>query len=122
MNLILLYLLLGLIAGILSGVVGIGGGVIVVPVLVFLFGFTQSQAQGTTLALMVPPIGFLATWTYYKQGLVNLEVAALICLGFFIGGLFGAKMATALPDLVLKRAFGIVLFLVAIKMIFSKHG
>jgi uncharacterized membrane protein YfcA len=79
----LLYLLLGLVAGIISGLIGIGGGTIIVPVLVFFFGLSQHQAQGTTLALLVPPIGFLAAWTYYKQGYVNLQIAAFICLGFF---------------------------------------
>jgi uncharacterized membrane protein YfcA len=76
---ILLYLLLGLVAGSFSGLIGIGGGTIIVPALVFLFGLSQHQAQGTTLALLVPPIGFLAAWTYYKQGYVDLRIAALIC-------------------------------------------
>jgi uncharacterized membrane protein YfcA len=80
----ILYILLGLVAGITSGFIGIGGGVIIIPLLVFLFGFTQQQAQGTTLALMVPPIGLLATWLYYRQGYVNVEAAAYICIGFFV--------------------------------------
>lgn len=67
------YLLLGLVAGIFSGLIGIGGGTIIVPALVFLFGLSQHQAQGTTLALLVPPIGFLAAWTYYKQGYVGFK-------------------------------------------------
>ena len=79
-----LYLLLGLVAGILSGLIGIGGGTIIVPALIFLFGFSQHLAQGTTLALLVPPIGILAAWTYYKQGYVDLHIAALICLGFSV--------------------------------------
>lgn len=83
MTSILLHLLLGLVAGTFSGLIGIGGGTIIVPVLVFLFGLSQHQAQGTTLALLVPPIGFFAAWTYYKQGYVDLKIAALICVGFF---------------------------------------
>ena len=71
------FLLLGLLAGVLSGLLGIGGGIFLVPALVFVFGLTQHEAQGTTLALMVPPIGLLAAWTYYKQGNVNLGIAAL---------------------------------------------
>ncbi|MEM7592613.1 MAG: TSUP family transporter, partial [Cyanobacteria bacterium P01_A01_bin.83] len=67
----LLYIILGLFAGILSGLIGIGGGVMIVPSLVFLFGFSQQEAQGTTLGLLVPPIGILAAWTYYQQGYVN---------------------------------------------------
>ncbi len=116
----LLYLLLGLAAGALSGLIGIGGGVVIVPALVFLFGLSQHQAQGTTLALLVPPIGILAAWTYYKQGYVNLEMAAFICLGFFFGSFLGAKIATGLSNIVLERILGVALLLIALKMIFAK--
>jgi uncharacterized membrane protein YfcA len=116
----LLYLLLGLFAGTFSGLIGIGGGTIIVPALVFLFGLSQHQAQGTTLALLVPPIGFLAAWTYYKQGYVDLRIAAFICVGFFLGGLVGAKLATKLSNVVLERIFGIALLLISLKMIFAK--
>src|SRR4030067_2331191 len=101
----LLYLLLGFLAGTFSGLIGIGGGTIIVPALIFLFGLSQHQAQGTTLAMLVPPIGFLAAWTYYKQGYVDLKIAALLALGFFIGGLVGAKVATRLPNEMLERLF-----------------
>lgn len=117
---ILQYLLLGLVVGILSGIVGLGGGVFIVPALVFLFGFSQHQAQGTTLAMLVPPIGILAAWTYYKQGYVDVKVAALLALGFFFGSLFGSRIATSLPGPTLGRIFGIVLFLISIKMILGK--
>jgi len=117
MSNILFLILLGLMAGVLSGLIGIGGGMILVPALVFLLGFSQHQAQGTTLALMVPPIGLLAAWIYYKQGYVDLKIAALICLGFFFGGLVGARIATGLPNIVLQRIFGVALLLVALKMI-----
>ncbi len=120
MIIIFLYLLLGLVAGILSGLIGIGGGVIIIPVLVFLFGLSLHQAQGTTLALMVPPIGLLAAWTYYKQGFVDLKIASFICMGFFLGGLLGAKLATGMSNAALEKVFGIVLLLVALKMIFAK--
>jgi uncharacterized membrane protein YfcA len=116
----LLYMILGLAAGILSGLIGIGGGVIIVPALIFLFGLSQHEAQGTTLALLVPPIGILAAWTYYKQGFVDLKVAAFICLGFFIGGLFGANIATNLSSVQLERIFGIALLLISLKMIFAR--
>ena len=115
----LLYILLGLLAGSLSGLIGIGGGVIVVPSLIFLFGFSQQEAQGTTLGLLVPPIGILAALTYYQQGYVNLKVAALICVGFFVGGLLGAKLAVSLSTEVLKKIFGLVLLFIGAKMIFS---
>ncbi len=117
---IILYILMGLAAGVTSGFIGIGGGIIIIPLFVFLFGFTQQQAQGTTLALMVPPIGLLAAWIYYKQGYVNIEAAACVCIGFFVGGLLGAKFATSLPNLVLQKIFGIILLLISVKMIFGK--
>jgi len=117
---ILAYLFLGLVAGIFSGLMGIGGGVILIPAMVFLFGMSQHTAQGTTLALMVPPIGLLAAWAYYKQGFVDLKMAAFICVGFFIGGLLGAESAVTLPEPILKKAFGAVLLLVSLKMILGK--
>jgi uncharacterized protein len=117
---IALYLVFGLVAGILSGLLGIGGGIIVVPVLVLLCGFSQHAAQGTTLAMMVPPIGLLAAWAYYKDNNVDLKVAGLMCIGFFIGGFFGAKFATALSGVTLSRIFGVAMLVVSIKMILAK--
>ena len=117
---IFLLILLGVIAGWLSGLIGIGGGVIIIPALVLLFGFSQHQAQGTTLALLVPPIGILAAWSYYRRGDVNIEAALFIVIGFLIGSVFGARMAAGLSDLVLKKIFGVSLLLIAIRMIFFK--
>jgi hypothetical protein len=114
------YVLLGLFAGLLSGLIGIGGGVVIVPALIFLFGFSLHQAQGTTLALMVPPIGILAAWTYYRQGYVDMGITAYICMGFLVGGYFGAKLATSLPETVLERIFGVALLLISIKMIAAR--
>jgi uncharacterized membrane protein YfcA len=116
----LLILSIGLTAGILSGLLGIGGGIIIIPALVFFLGFTQQTAQGTTLAMMVPPIGLLAAWAYYSKGYVDLKVAGLMCIGFFVGGFFGAKFATTLSEMMLTRIFGVALLLIAIKMIFGK--
>jgi hypothetical protein len=115
-----LYVILGAVAGILSGMFGIGGGTILIPALIFLFGLTQHQAQGTTLAIMVPPIGLLAALRYYYSGNVKLGMAGFICLGFFIGGLIGANFVQNLSDPFLKRLFGIFLLFVSIQMIFSK--
>ncbi len=117
---LLLYVILGLLAGILSGLLGIGGGIIIIPVMVLLFGMSQHQAQGTTLALMVPPIGLLAAWAYYKQGYVDLKMAAFVCIGFFVGGLFGAELASSIPEQILKKVFGAVLLAASLKMIFGK--
>ena len=117
---VLLYLLLGLVTGILSGLIGIGGAIIIIPTLVLLFGLSQHMAQGTTLALMVPPIGLLAAWTYYQKGFVDLKIAGFICIGFFIGGLLGANLAIAIPDQILKKVFGVLLLAVSIRMIFFK--
>jgi uncharacterized membrane protein YfcA len=117
---IALYLLVGLLGGIFSGMLGLGGGIVMVPTLAFLFGLSQHQAQGTTLALMVPPIGLLAAWTYYKAGFVDLKIAAFVCLGFFFGGLVGAKLVVGLPDPLLRKIFGVALLIIAIKMILTK--
>jgi len=111
---------LGLVAGILSGLIGLGGGVIIVPALVFLFHLSQHQAQGTTLAMLVPPIGILAAWTYYRHGYVDLRIAALVGVGLMVGALLGAKIATNLSSQVLEKIFGVVLLLIAIKMIWGK--
>ena len=117
---ITLYLLLGLIAGVLSGLLGIGGGVFIIPALVFLLKFSQQMAQGTTLAMMIPPIGLLAAWAYYKAGFVDIKVAVFMCIGFFIGGFFGAKIATAFSAVTLSRIFGVMMLLVSFKFIFAK--
>jgi uncharacterized membrane protein YfcA len=117
---IFLLLLVGLAAGVLSGLLGIGGGILIVPCLVFMFGLSQHAAQGTTLALMVPPIGLLAAWTYYKQGNVDIRMAALICLGFFFGGLVGAKFATLINATLLRKLFGVALLATALKMILGR--
>ena len=114
------FLFLGLLAGVLSGLLGIGGGILLVPVLVLIAGMAQHKAQGTTLALMVPPIGILAAWTYYKEGNVDLKVAALVCLGFFFGGLLGARLAGSIDAMLLKRLFGVALLIAALKMILAK--
>ncbi|MCK9582101.1 MAG: sulfite exporter TauE/SafE family protein [Endomicrobiales bacterium] len=114
------YVVLGLVAGCLSGFIGIGGGVLLIPVLVYFFKMSQHMAQGTTLAAMVAPIGILAAITYYNKEYVNIPVAVLICIGFVIGGLVGAKFAVLSDGAILKKVFGIVMLVVAFQMIFSK--
>jgi len=116
----ILYIILGLIAGVFGGMFGIGGGTILIPALVYLFGLTQHQAQGTTLAIMVAPIGLLAALRYYYSGNVKLNMAGFICLGFFLGGLIGAHFVQDLSDPLLKRLFGIFLLIISIRMILTK--
>ena len=115
-----LFIILGISAGILSGLIGVGGGIILIPAFVMIFGMTQHQAQGTTLALFIPPIGILAVMEYYKHGNVNLMAAGLVCIGFFFGGYFGAKLANILSNQMLTRCFGGVLILIGLKMILTK--
>ncbi len=114
------YIALGLMAGVGSGFLGIGGGSILIPVLVYLFGLSQHQAQGTTLAIMIPPIGLLAAWKYYVEGNVKLNMAAFICIGFLVGGLIGAIFVHKVPAPILKKIFGGFLLLISINMILGK--
>ena len=115
---ILLLLGLGLAVGVISGLIGIGGGVLLVPALIYLLGYSQLEAQGTTLALLVPPIGILGVWTYYQRGYVDIKAAGLICLGFVLGGLLGAKFAIALSPTLLKRVFGLATLGISVRMLF----
>lgn len=117
---VLLYLSLGLMAGTLSGLVGIGGGVLLTPALIYLFSFPQHSAQGTTLAVLVLPAALSAAMTYYQKGFVNWKVAVIIFIGFFIGGWFGANFAVDIPQTVLKRIFGSVIFVIGLKMILGR--
>lgn len=114
----LLCLFIGLISGILSGILGIGGGVIMIPLLLFLFQMTQHQAQGTSLAAMLPPVGLFAVLEYYWKGQVNVRIALVIALGFVIGGFLGAYAAQWIPDKSLQRVFGVFLLLISLRMIF----
>jgi hypothetical protein len=114
------YLALGLAAGILSGLVGIGGGVILVPALIFFFGFSQQMAQGTTIAMLVLPVGASAAWVYYHQGFVDLTTAALLAMGFFFGSLAGARVAVALPAALLEKIFGVMVTLIGLRMVVGR--
>ncbi len=120
MWLIIGYILTGLLAGTISGLIGIGGGVIIVPILIFIFGLSQKEAQGTTLALLVPPIGLLGAWAYWKQELVHIDIAIWIIIGFFFGCFMGSKFAIYLPAAILKRVFGVIMLLISLKLIFGR--
>lgn len=112
-------IILGIVAGALAGLVGVGGGIVVVPALVYIFGFSQKLAQGTSLALLLPPIGIIAAYTYYKAGQVDISAAAIIIIGFLAGSLLSARYANHLHSADLTRIFGVFLLIVAIKMILS---
>ncbi len=112
--------LVGIAVGIFSGLVGIGGGVILVPILAYGFAMAQENAQGTTLALLLPPTGLLAFWQYYKAGHADLKLGLLIALGIFFGGYFGGKWAQHISSGGLRKIFAVVLVGVAIKMFFEK--
>lgn len=118
MQTIILLIAIGLLAGMLSGLVGIGGGIIIVPSLVFFLGFSQKLAQGTSLGVLLLPVGILAVWQFYKAGYVDVKSIWIISGAFLIGGFFGSKIALALPQETVKKIFGVFLLLIALKMIF----
>ena len=117
-SLILIVLLIGTIAGMLGGMIGIGGGLVIVPALVYFLGFSQQSAQGTSLGLIMLPVGILGVLQYYKQGYVDFRVVGLLAIGFVLGSYFGSKIALSVPQDTLKKAFAGLMILVAIKMLF----
>jgi uncharacterized membrane protein YfcA len=117
---LLLLIMVGLVTGVLGGMLGIGGGLILIPALVYIFGFSQHQAIGTSLAIMLPPIGMFAAYNYYKAGQVNLKYALILAAAFMIGSYFSSKLAVNIPENILRKTFSIFLILVAVKMLLSK--
>ena len=119
---ILALIIIGLLAGILSGLVGVGGGIIMVPLFVIFLGLTQHNAQGLSLAVMLPPVTFLAVYNYHKAGggSIDWKVALIVSTLFIVGGFVGSKMALQLDQRILKKVFGVMMLVVAIKLIFSK--
>ncbi len=111
-------LLIGLLAGMMSSMVGLGGGLIVVPGLVLLFAMSQKMAQGTSLAMMLPPIGILAVVNYHKQGYVDFKIAAILCISFVIGGFLGSKIVLGLEDAIVKKVFAVFMIIIAVKYLF----
>jgi hypothetical protein len=115
---VVLLLVVGLLAGVLSGLTGLGGGVIIVPALVFLLGFSQHQATGTSLGILVLPAGIFAVMNYYQKGLIDVRVVLLIFVGFLAGGWLGSKISLNMNETVLKKVFAVVLVLIAGKVLF----
>jgi len=119
-SMLLILIVIGIITGIMAGMLGIGGAIIMIPALVYILGISQQSAQGTSLAVMLPPVGIIAAYNYFKEGYVNIKFAIILALFFLIGSYFGSKLALSLPQPVLKKIFGILLLLVAAKMLLSK--
>jgi uncharacterized membrane protein YfcA len=117
---LVILVIIGLFTGMLAGMLGIGGGLIVIPALMLFMGFSQHAAQGTSLAMMLPPIGIVAAWNYYKAGHVDIKIALILAAAFIIGSLFGSKLAVGMSENLLKKIFSVFLILVAIKMLFWK--
>ena len=116
----IILIIIGLLAGLLSGLVGVGGGILMIPLLIIFLGLTQHEAQGTALFAMLPPIGILAAINYYKEGFVKWEYAIVIAFTFVIGGYLGSKLSLSLPPQMVRRVFGVIMLLGAIKLISSK--
>lgn len=117
---LVLLCLIGVLAGIIAGGMGVGGGIIIVPALVFFFGMSQHAAQGTSLAVLLPPISMLAVIKYHKVGFINYKYALILAVAFFLGSYLGGMFAVNLPARTLKKAFGVLMLLAGIKMIFGK--
>lgn len=112
--------IIGLLAGVLSGVVGIGGGLIMIPLMMLLLGMDQLSAQGTSLAVMLPPIGILAAYNYYQTGNLKVNYAVIIASTFVLGGYFGSKLALQVHPQTLRKIFSIIMLIASVKMFFSK--
>jgi len=119
-SMLIILILVGVFTGLMAGMLGIGGAIIMIPALVFFLGFSQQMAQGTSLAIMLPPIGILAAYNYWKAGYVNIRFALIIAVAFVIGSYFGSKLALQIPQGLLKKIFGILLIIVAVRIFFSK--
>jgi len=118
MNEILILLLIGLAAGVLSGFLGIGGGIIVIPALMLFLGYSQQQAQGTSLALLLPPIGILAVMNYYNKGFIDIRAALVMSASFLIGSYFASKSAVSMNPVILKKAFAVFMLVYGTKVLF----
>ena len=117
---LLLLLTVGFFAGIVGGSLGVGGGIVIVPSLVFLMGFSQHQAQGTSLAVLLFPVGILGAYNYYRQGYVNMKFALILALAFLAGSYLGSYVAVHLPEKIVRKMFALIMFVVSFKLFFTK--
>jgi len=115
---ILIIILIGIAAGTLSGLVGVGGGIIIVPALVYFIGFSQKAAQGTSLGVLLLPVGILGVLQYYKQGHIDIKVVCYLSVGFILGGYIGSKVAVTITQENAKKIFAMLMIVIAIKMLF----
>jgi uncharacterized membrane protein YfcA len=115
----LLLTLIGISAGVLSGVFGIGGGVVIVPALIYLAQFSEHQATGTSLAVLLPPVGVAAMWEYYRHGAVNVKAAMVIAAAVLVGGWFGALIANRVSGPYLRLAFGVFVLCLGIYLVYG---
>ena len=115
---ILMLMLVGIAAGMLSGLVGVGGGIVIVPALVLILGFSQKMAMGTSLGILLLPVGILGVFQYYKQGYVDVRVVLIISFAFLFGSYFGSKIALSLPQETIKKVFAVFMIIIAIKLLF----
>jgi uncharacterized protein len=113
-------ILIGLSAGALGGILGIGGGLILIPGLVLFLGLDQHTAIGTSLAVLLPPIGLFAAYNYYKAGAVNLKYGLIVAVAFMVGSFFSSKVALMLPEIIVRRTFSILLLVISVRMFFAK--
>lgn len=118
LQMIIVLLLVGLAAGILGGLVGVGGGIIIVPSLIYFLGFSQKEAQGTSLGILLLPVGIFGVLQFYKAGYVDMRSVWLVSFGFLAGSYFGSKIALSLPQETVKKIFAILMILIALKMLF----
>jgi len=117
---VVIYIIIGIIAGTLSGLFGIGGGIVIIPALMFLKGFPQLKAQGTSLIAMLPPVGILAFIEYYKKGNTDIFAGVIICITMVISAKFGGQLANIIPMGIMKKSFGIFVIIVGIKTFLGK--
>jgi uncharacterized protein len=117
MPVLVIVAVIGLVAGVLSGLFGIGGGVVIVPALILIAGFTVTKAAGTSLAALLLPVGALGAWQYWRAGLIDIRAALLLAAGILLGAYLGARLGISLPTTVVQRAFGVLLVVVGLRLV-----
>lgn len=121
-NEVIVLICIGLAAGVFSGMFGIGGGLIMVPAMVFFMGMSHHAAQGTSLGVLVLPVAAVAAYNYYQQGALNPRFALIMAMSFMVGGYFGSKISLGIDEVLLKRLFGVLMLVMALRLIFFTKG